>query len=146
MEKCLEAHKHNDIYLATSAEVKSEHRSTKLLLVVGAKFKHNFWSVSGHGLDQFALACRLIFLKAFNSAQYWLLHHHHVSCLMDIQLQNYACKVIVHRTMIWVILSYKVLNYMSQRNSTTRYTAINISFNITRSVKNSESLLLCIFS
>lgn len=89
--------------------------------MVGAKFIHNFWSISGHGLDQFALACRLTyFLYVFISAQYLLLlyyhhrHHHHRACsLVYIQLQSCTDKVIVISCMI---MAYEILNNRYQRN------------------------------
>lgn len=97
---------------------KSEQRNTKLLLVVGAKFKQ-FLEISGSRLDQFALACRLAYCFYIISNAYYLLyfhhHQHYAPYFMYIKLQNYTFRVVVYRIRILWFCPVKYLHHESEK-------------------------------
>lgn len=111
-----EAHKPHDICLATNAKVWTQ----KYKIAFSCRSKvQTIFCISGNGLDQFALACRLAYsFYIFSNAYYLLLfhyHQHYAPYLMCIKLQNYSFRVVVQRIMIFWFCPVKYLNYKSDK-------------------------------
>lgn len=96
---------------------KSEHRNTKLLSVVGAKFKQFLkhfrkWVAP-------VCTCRLAYcFYIFSNAYYLLLfyhHQHYAPYFMYVKLQNYTFRVVVHRIMISWFCPVKYLTHESDK-------------------------------